>query len=362
VTGIAGQTFGILGALAAFPRRLVARAVERQGGRLARGVPRRTAVVVLGRKLLARKERHEIEQRLVVEKNSGHRFISENGFLRLLGLAPAAGAGSGLARQALREQSRLSDNDLDHLSLFDAFERDREPYSFRDLILARKYAGLIAGGADWHAVARAIHRCDDIASLTAKSLEMEGRTVVSRQGDAVSELNGQLRLAFDASDELDADEAFARAEEAEAGHEYEEAVSLYGRCLAMDPSDAVAAFNRGNCFAALARLGEAEQDYLRAVKLDPSLVEGWFNLAGLMAERGRTGSARGHLSVAIALDPDYSDAIFNLARLEYDAERFAQARHWWARYLELDSTSEWAKTARRGIRYIDLRLSEKSAG
>ena len=35
---------------------------------------------------------------------------------------------------------------LDLLSLFDAFEHDAEPYSFRDLILARKYAALLAGG------------------------------------------------------------------------------------------------------------------------------------------------------------------------------------------------------------------------
>ena len=43
-------------------------------------------------------------------------------------------------------------------ALFDAFEHDAEPYSFRDLILARKYAGLMAGGAAWGAIARSVHR------------------------------------------------------------------------------------------------------------------------------------------------------------------------------------------------------------
>ena len=32
----------------------------------------------------------------------------------------------------------------------------------------------------------------------------------------------------------------------------------------------------------------------------------------------------------------------------------AAARRWWERYLELDPESEWARTAARGIRFVDL--------
>ena len=60
-------------------------------------------------------------------------------------------------------------------ALFDAFERDGEPCSFRDLILARKYAGLIAGGAGWGAIARSVHRFGPAASLTAKALHARRR-------------------------------------------------------------------------------------------------------------------------------------------------------------------------------------------
>ena len=42
-------------------------------------------------------------------------------------------------------------------------------------------------------------------------------------------------------------------------------------------------------------------------------------------------------SRAIALDADYADAVYNLAELEFDAGNLAEARRWWARYLELDS-------------------------
>ena len=73
-------------------------------------------------------------------------------------------------RQSLIEQSKLPERALTLLSLFDAFEHDAEPYSFRDLILARKYAGLLAGGASWSAIARSVHRSGPVTSLTALSL------------------------------------------------------------------------------------------------------------------------------------------------------------------------------------------------
>ena len=84
-------------------------------------------------------------------------LLSENGFLRLLGLCQAPER-SALTRQSLLDQSGLAPRDFDLLALFDAFEHDAEPFSFRDLILARKYAGLIAGGASWGAIARSVHR------------------------------------------------------------------------------------------------------------------------------------------------------------------------------------------------------------
>ena len=65
---------------------------------------------------------------------------------------------AGLGRQQLLDQSGLSADALDLLALFDAFEADRDPFSFRDLILARKYSALLISGTGWGAVARSIHR------------------------------------------------------------------------------------------------------------------------------------------------------------------------------------------------------------
>lgn len=363
---VAGSVFGTIGALAAFPLRLAAREVERQHGQLRRGVTRRTTHVVFGRTLLskagtARGGDAEIERRVAAERVAGRTPISENGFLRLLGLMKAPEA-SSLSRQSLIEQSRLSGADLDLLSLFDAFEHDGEPYSFRDLILARKYAGLVAGGASWGAIARSVHRSGPVASLTAKSLAVGsafGRPDAIYLEGGQSELDGQLLFDLGSAAQGDdtLEELFAEAEAAEAGGDHDGAAALYQRCLAIDPSDAIAAFNRANCLRAAGHAADAAHDYARAIKLDPAFVEAWFNLAGLMSEQGRDASARRHLQKAIALDRGYADPVFNLARLEFDAGNLAEARRLWVRYLELDAESEWAGVAARGVQFVDMQLA-----
>ncbi|MER9952753.1 tetratricopeptide repeat protein [Mesorhizobium sp. M0047] len=363
--------FGTVGALAAFPLRLAAREVDRQHGQLRRGITRRTTHVVFGRTLLpkaglTKNGDSEIERCIVAQGAAGRVLLSENGFLRLLGLMKVPEA-SSLSRQSLIEQSRLSGADLDLLSLFDAFEHDAEPYSFRDLILARKYAGLIAGGATWGAIARSVHRSGPVASLTAKSLNVgsqHGRADAIYLEGGQSELDGQLLFDLGtAGAERDdtLEELFAEAEAAEEGGDHDGAAALYQRCLTIDPSDAIAAFNRANCLRAGGHAADAAHDYARAIKLDPAFVEAWFNLAGLMSEQGREASARRHLQKAIALDKTYADPVFNLARLEFDAGNLLEARRLWVRYLELDVESEWAGVAAKGVQFVDMQLA-RTAG
>ena len=364
-TGIVtpGAVFGTIGALAAFPLRLAAREVERQHGQLRRGVTRRTTHVVFGRNFLAKAGDAEIARRVAAERAAGRTLLSENGFLRLLGLIKAPEA-SALSRQSLIDQSRLAADDLDLLSLFDAFEHDAEPYSFRDLILARKYAGLTAGGASWGAIARSVHRSGPVASLTAKSLNVgsqHGRADAIYLEGGQSELDGQLLFDLGAADDDTLEDLFAEAEAAEEQGDHDQAATLYQRCLAIDPSDAIAAFNRANCLRAGGHVAEAAHDYARAIKLDPAFVEAWFNLAGLMSDEGKVASARRHLQKAIALDKTYADPVFNLARLEFDAGNLPEARRHWVRYLELDADSEWARMAAKGIQFVDLQAA-RTAG
>jgi tetratricopeptide (TPR) repeat protein len=357
-----GASFGILGALSAFPRRLAAREVIRRGGVLRRGITRRTTHVVFGRTLLDKLADDEIAQRVRAATGAGGKVLSENGFRRLLGLLRRP-EGANLSRQALLEQSGLDPVIFDLLALFDAFEHDAEPFSLRDVILARKYARLVTAGAGWGAIARSVHRAGKVTSLTAVALHSDGADAIYvRDGEALTEIDGQHLLPFDDDVNRDADALFEAAEEAERAQDFARAAALYAQYLAIDPGDAVAAFNRANALKAAGDADEAAHAYALAIKLDASFAEAWFNFGSLLSETGRIDGARSHLARAVALDPAYADPIYNLGALEYDAGRLAEARVWWARYLELDRQSEWGRRAARGIQYIDLKLaSERKA-
>jgi tetratricopeptide (TPR) repeat protein len=361
VTPPGGKSFSIVGALAAFPRRLAVREVARQNAVLRHSITRRTTHVVFGRKLLARAGDAEIEARFDKARGGVRLLVSENGFLRLLALRGGAEA-PAMTRASLLDQSRLAERDLALLSLFDAFEHDGEPYSFRDLILARKYAGLIAGGASWGAIVRSIHRAPGaVGSLTALALEAEGgEAIYARIGERLSELDGQMLLPIDRNGEDELEALFEAAEAAEAGQRCADAANLYERCQSFDPKDPDIAFNLANCLAAAGRPDEARRAFLLALKLDPDFVEAWFNLADLLRRQDQKQAAREHLQRAIAIDPTYADAVYNLATLEFDLARLPEARSLWARYLELDSSSEWAQTAARGVRYIDQLLAKEA--
>ncbi|MBK8082392.1 MAG: tetratricopeptide repeat protein [Devosia sp.] len=353
-------TVGIVGALSAFPRRLAARALQTKGSRLRRGNTRHTSTLGLGRTLLDRLSDAEIEAKVAALRETDATLISENGFLRLLGLLSAPEQ-SNLGRQSLLDQARLDARAFDLLALFDAFEHHAEPFSFRDLILSRKYAGLLSGGATWGDIARSVHRAGPVQSLTALSLHPGGpRRIHALFGDDRAELDGQRILPL-APVEDESEQYFELAEAAEANGLFAEAAVLYGHCLAIDPNDSVAAYNRANCLKVVHDTSDAAASYMLAIKRDPDFVEAWFNYAGLLREEGKTALARQHLQRAIEIDPDYADAVYNLATLEYDLGDLASARRWWARYLELDQESDWAKTAARGIAYVDAQL-RKSAG
>lgn len=362
MTKEAGYTFGLIGPLAAFSLRIVAREAGRQGHRVHRGVQRRSTHLVIGRGLLSARGDGHAQERLEEAIGAGRLVLSENGFLKELGLLPDV-TGRTVDARSLVSQSRLAEADLDCLRLFDAFECDREPFTFRDIILARKYADLIASGARPTDIARSIHRSGPAASLTARSLHADGPgAVYARFEDGMGELTGQLLLDLGKDDVLAEEDAFAEAEALEETGELLAAAELYRRCLALDPQDAVAAFNRANCLRGAGRCGDAAGEYMRALRIDPFFVEAWFNLADLQAEQDRASAARRSLRKAIALDPNYADAIYNLARLEFDAEDLVEAKRLWQAYLELDSTSDWARTAMRGIQYVDLQSVRRSAG
>lgn len=152
------------------------------------------------------------------------------------------------------------------------------------------------------------------------------------------------------------------------------------RATALEP------YNRGVDLMQQDRLAEAARQFEVALDTAPDLVAARYNLALVLQRRGmneealvlleeltrqRPGEidfhfARGHclfqltrfdeaadqFSGILAVDPGHGRAAFSLARSLQAAERVEEARAAWNRYLELDSTSSWAETARRNLRKL----------
>ena len=230
------------------------------------------------------------------------------------------------------------------------------------MILARKYAGLLSAGATWHSIARSVRRSGKVSSLTALSLEAEGEeTVYAVSGDRRSELDGQGILPLHHAQDAEIDRLFEIAALAEEDGRHAEAAGHYERCAAMDPRDAIAPFNLGNCLHAAGLADKALAAHFTAIKRDAKFVEPWFNAAVIFREQANPATP-----AATCTRPSRS---MRLTRTRCSiwqtwnsmTGNLPEARRWWARYLELDSTSDWARTAARGIQYADLHLNQKTA-
>lgn len=353
-----GASIGIVGALRAFPLRTAARRIAEGGGRLHRGLPRGTTVAVFTRSLLKRLDVSAIEARVDRARADVGAVRSENGLMRRMGLLakPAPGV---TTRQSLLDQSGLSPRTLDLLALFDAFEHDSELFSFRDLILAKKYAGLERSGATWYDIARSLHGVGPVGSLTALTLQAIGDRIMAEDAFSRAELDGQRLLPLEEEPDA-AEDYFTHAEAAEAAGMFAEAAVLYGHCAAVDPSDATAPFNQGNCLREGGDLQGAQIAYATSLKRDPTFVESWFNCADVLRQLGRQDAARLHLQRAVAIDPAYADALYNLAALDYETGQYEEAVGGWRRYLELDNDSDWAKRARAGIAVVAQRARSQA--
>jgi tetratricopeptide (TPR) repeat protein len=363
---VEGAAFTLIGALDAFPHRLAARAIAAQGGILRRGLSRRTDIAVVGHRLIAAAKPERILHRLHEARHLGTHLVSENSFLRLMGLAEEPNAQRQVAAASLRQQAGLSAEMLGLLALFDMFEFGEEPFGFRDLVAAKQCGRLIADGVDWVALVRAVRaRVGDLPDGGLASLRLErsgNRDVLMREGEALMDMSGQHILALPGDTADGADRLFEEAKEAEDAGDWERARTLYTRCLAMEPHEPVIAFNLSHVLRQLGEPEEARRYLTKALVLDPNFAEAWYNLASLAREADDIDSARRHLRRAITADPRYPDPLYNLALLEFEAGEYDEAAHLWQRYLKLDPNSAWGKKARHGLQLINMMNSAQRSG
>ena len=354
---LAGRIVSLVGRFANVPNALVAKEVERRGGIVRRGLPQRAALVAVGRRSLAQLADGRLQAKLARAEQIGALCLSENALLRILDLLPPLAAGAGAIRlDELPERTGLDPLVVRLLVLYDVVQPCGTECSFRDLIAAREVARLLGEGLTVADIVRSAERlaragegADDHPLARLKLVCDDSGRLARRIGDALAELDGQLRLALPYADNPAVDEVFDAAEEAEQAGDLTTAAMLYRRCVSMDQRDPIAPFNLANVLREQGQHGQAKLFLELALAIDAEFADAWYNLGLLREAAGDTQDARRCLERAIAADPDYADPVYNLARLQFELGCFAEASRLWQRYLALDPDSEWSRRARSGL-------------
>ena len=105
----------------------------------------------------------------------------------------------------------------------------------------------------------------------------------------------------------------------------DEAITAYGRAVAVKPDYPAAWSNLGEALMKAGRLEDAEAACRRAVALAPALAQAHNNLGAVLTEAGRFDEAEAVLRTTLALRPDYAEALSNLGRALVEQGRHDEA-------------------------------------
>lgn len=363
----AGKTVAIIGRLGTVPRKAAADEVERQGGAVRRDLTRNTDVVVVGRGARSLLHGGRLQDRLERADDLRASCISENAFLRKLGLLAANPADpAAMSVDELTARTGLRPEIVRLLALFDLIDASEGRCSFRDLVTAREVARLLREGIGLDEILDIIGqlggrqgaRLEEHPLASHKVVCDAHGKIVLRLGEGFAELDGQIRLPLPSAGNPSIDAVFEAAEDAELEGDLVSAEELYRRCVSLDRNDPIPPFNLANVILELGRPREAALYLQLAVGIDPNFAEAWYNLANLVGLENRHDLERTYLVRAVAADPEYGDPVYNLAMWHFKADEYAQALEWWQKYLQLDPDSEWSRKAREGLTLCRQRLQD----
>jgi tetratricopeptide (TPR) repeat protein len=282
--------------------------------------------IVLGHNMASRTVSDAGELRLGIRQKANVRLLSERQFRSRLGLAAAPASNGPYSEDQVARHAGLSGAQLRTLALFDVLAPVEGRYAYADLVAARAAGQLFASGARFPRIIAAAleleRRGERLSSV--RLAEAPWGAVLQVLEGTLAEIDGQLLLPLEGSD-IDADAAFALAEESEQNGDLAAARRWYELAARLDATDAVVPFNLGNVLDELGLAREAEIAYRRAIARSPDMADAWFNLGVLQEKTGREQEALASYERAFAIDPVYADALHNAALLHMRRHEFSAA-------------------------------------
>jgi hypothetical protein len=123
---------------------------------------------------------------------------------------------------------------------------------------------------------------------------------------------------------------------AAAAQEFEYAVRLYDRAIAVDPLHAEARYKRGNALKSLGRLEAAISSYAQAIERKPDYAYAYCNCGVVQQALGRAADALASYDKAIAIDPSDALAHYNRGLVLQDLARWDEAVESYSRAVAIN--------------------------
>jgi tetratricopeptide (TPR) repeat protein len=397
---LAGRRVAFVGKLASMPRREAEQLVRERGARVLDRAGADADLIVVSddagdlKRLAADRSLFDDETRTALAAGNVN-FLHESELWIQLGLletehgverlytpamlAELVGVPIAAIRQWQRRGALVAKREVRRLPYFD----------FEEVRVARKLASLLQSGCSLSTVNR---RLEELARLLPESarplvdpsIVVEGRRLLVRREEGLSEPTGQLLIDFDvvrveqtdesrrdgpvaipfsAAESLHnksparprgahpyaADDLRSLAAELAEGGQPEQAIEAYRALLFSGESSAEDHFDLAELLYQSGDLSAARERYYMAIELDEDFVEARSNLGCVLEEHAEPALAEAAFRGALEYHPDYADAHYHLARLLDRLDRSNEAARHWQLFMNLAPASPWADEARERI-------------
>jgi tetratricopeptide (TPR) repeat protein len=313
----------------------------------------------------------------------GRAVICESEFLRALGEHPHAepAADRSFTAPALADllkvpEARVMAWAKAGLLRPRAVEHGVFRFDFRQAAVARTLVQLTQAGVTPAKLRRSIERLGkwlpdlDEPLQQLSLLERNGPLLVRLESGELAEVDGQMRLDFEAEDAPPPApvrlSAFApKPRTSTDWHELAviqersgllaEAVASYRQALQVAGPQPQICFDLAHALAELGRFDQAAERYRQVTELDPQRADAWNNLGIVLTETGDSTGAIHAFHEALRRDPDDSQVHYNLADLLDEAGEAAEAAKHFRAFLRLSpADSPWAQHARDRCRALNM--------
>lgn len=396
---LSGQVVSFTGTLASMTHRAALELTERAGGRGVHSVTQGTTLLVIGEEGWALEDdgRASLKLRqalLLVSEGAGIRIVAESDWLQMLGLDERrdeirrAHTPAMLSRmlnvpvRLIRRWARLG-------LLRPVRTVGRLPwFDYREAAGARRLAGLLGEGVSAEVIERSLGELSRVLAGSDRSLAQlnllvrddeillrdergvlnprTGQRLLDFEGEALAGgefsdsgsecvVAGDLGAGAAGSGEWSADELFHEGCRLSEGGDFDEAVTVFRRCLgavglgggdSLQPDPADINFHLADALYRGGRLEAAVERYYCAIEWAPEFIEAWSQLGCLQAELEEFELAEAALRRALSIHSSNPDVLLSFAQLLDRLGREGEAVEYWRQYLRFDSRGPWSEHAR----------------